>query len=145
MSVRSGSYSRHHRLKISIHRWATYKHRLVRSSVIIVVLRVVRGSSDIEVVLPMSTSWMPMLWRAGSILSCASMRLGCLVPLDWRCFMKFTHHYTLQVEISPVLSGIDNKPTIKKDPSFNLRVWCGVVWCGGDGMGCVCRFQLSLP
>ena len=43
--------------------------------------RVVRGLIDIVVVLPMSTSWTPMLARAGSILSCASMRLGCQVPV----------------------------------------------------------------
>ena len=33
---------------------------------------VVRGIIDIVVVLPMSTSWMPMLAHVGSILSCAS-------------------------------------------------------------------------
>ena len=70
------------------------------------------GLIDIAVVLPMSTNWMPMLARAGSILSCASMRLGCQVTADCRWFIKLLHHW--QVEISPVLSGIDNKPTILK-------------------------------
>ena len=41
---------------------------------------VVRGLIDIIVVLTMSTSWTPMLARAGSILSCLSMRLTCQVP-----------------------------------------------------------------
>ena len=36
---------------------------------------VVRGLIDIVVVLPMFTSWTPMLARASSILSCTSMRL----------------------------------------------------------------------
>ena len=38
--------------------------------------------------------------------------LGCPVPAGWRWFMKCPHHYTWQVEITPVLSGIDNKSTI---------------------------------
>ena len=41
---------------------------------------VVRGLIDIVV---MSTNWTPMLARASSILSCASMRLGCQVHADW--------------------------------------------------------------
>ena len=49
--------------------------------------RVVR---DIVVVLRMSTSWTPMLVHAGSILSCASMRLG--VPADWLWLKKIPHH-----------------------------------------------------
>ena len=52
---------------------------------------------------------------AGSTLSCASMRIGCLVPVDWRWFIQFSHHSTWQVDTSPVLIGIDNKPTIKKN------------------------------
>ena len=75
---------------------------------------VVRGSIDIMVVLGMSTSWMPMLVRGGSIPSFDIMRVGCQVTADWRWFRKFPHHYTWQVEISPVLSRIDNKTTIKK-------------------------------
>ena len=39
---------------------------------------VVRGLINILI----STSWTPMLERAGSITSCASMRLGCQVPVD---------------------------------------------------------------
>ena len=54
--------------------------------------RVIRGSIDIGVVLLMSTSWTPMLEHAGSILSCASMRLGCQVRVDWRWFIKFPQH-----------------------------------------------------
>ena len=42
----------------------------------------IRGLIDIVVVLPMSTSWTSMLVHAGSILSCTSMHLGCLVPVD---------------------------------------------------------------
>ena len=44
--------------------------------------RVVRGLIDIVVVLPISTSLAPMLAHSGSILSCASMRLGYQVPAD---------------------------------------------------------------
>ena len=47
----------------------------------------VRGSIDILVELPIFTSWTPMLARVGSILSFVSMRLGCLVPVDWRWFI----------------------------------------------------------
>ena len=50
---------------------------------------VVRGLIDIVVVLLISTSWTPMLERAGSIPSCDSMRLGCQVPADWRWFINF--------------------------------------------------------
>ena len=44
--------------------------------------RDVRDLIDIVVVLQhvISTSWTHMMERAGSILSCASMRLGCQVP-----------------------------------------------------------------
>ena len=67
--------------------------------------RVIRGSIDIVhvhvVVLSISC-------RTGSIQTCGSMHLGCLVPVDGR-FMKFLHLLTLQVEISPVPSGIDHK------------------------------------
>ena len=52
-------------------------------------IRVVRGLIDIVVVLLISTSWTPMLERAGSIPSCDSMRLGCQVPADWRWFINF--------------------------------------------------------
>ena len=45
-------------------------------------IRVVRDLIDIVVVLPMYKSWTPILSRAGSILTCASMRLGCQVPAD---------------------------------------------------------------
>ena len=54
--------------------------------------RVVSGLIDIVDVLPMSTSWTPMLARAGSIPSCASMRLGGQLPADWLWFIKFSHH-----------------------------------------------------
>ena len=37
-----------------------------------------------------STSWTP---GAGSILRCASMRLGCHVPADWRWFIKVPHQH----------------------------------------------------
>ena len=69
---------------------------------------VVRGSIDIVVVLPMSTSWMPMLVFAGSILNCTSICLGCLVSADCRWFIKIFPPLILS-RWSPVLSGINNK------------------------------------
>ena len=30
--------------------------------------------------------------RVGSILTCSSIHLGCLVPVDWWWFMKFLNH-----------------------------------------------------
>ena len=46
----------------------------------------------------------------GSILQKYASRV--LVPAYWQWFMKFPQHLAWQVKISPVLSGIDNKPTI---------------------------------
>ena len=75
---------------------------------------VVRGLIDIVVVL-MSTSSTHMLARAGSILTCASMRLGCQCKSLRIYDGLYNFHTTWQVEISAALSGIDNKPTIKKE------------------------------
>ena len=59
---------------------------------------------------------------AGSILNCASMRLGCLVPADWRWFTKFYHHYIWKIEISPVSPSINQQ--FKKKPNRH----CGSIW-----------------
>ena len=32
---------------------------------------------------------------AGSIMTCDNMRLGCIVPADWLCFVKIPHYKTL--------------------------------------------------
>ena len=52
----------------------------------------------------MSTNWTPMLSRIRCWPATVCSKVSC--PCD------FPHNLTWQVEMSPVQSGIDNKPTI---------------------------------
>ena len=61
-----------------------YKHFLLISA------RVISGSINIVVVLPMSIHV-----GAGSILTCGSMGLGCLFPADRQWFIEYPHPLNL--------------------------------------------------
>ena len=76
------------------------------------------GSIDIVVVIPMSTSWTPMMLSGDQSLLAAvnkASRVPC--PCVLTVVYEMSPPITWQLEILPVLSGIDNKPTIKKKNS----------------------------
>ena len=71
------------------------------------------------VVLPISIRWTAaMLLRVRSWTAPGASRVPCLT--EWQWFVKFPQHITWQVDISPVLSGINNQPTIQQQQIMNL-------------------------